>query len=240
LFVLGAGAYVLHRIGNLHNRVHRLEFESPLRQVIAVNVELKRQFFSESLQLPDDEVDFPEIVRAIRLRLQLWKGHYAGDVSFYANFDEERLDRSEFSEYPTRSSQFPIELAAYPLFGKRLDVQIGPPAVGANSPEKLVVLLSHKAIIIRARDGRFPGNVSSGHLYRPEARDLLIPIRADDLREYEDDFGHDDPDFLQMIGSSRRYQWSGRWAAWNLAAVSPEILSFTTSFLDKSPVRPND
>jgi hypothetical protein len=237
--VVAGGVYLLHQFERLRNRVHRLEFEPPLREVMTICVELGREFFAEALNLPDDEIDNPEMVRAIWLRLQIWKEHYTGDIAFHVRFGEEPLKRASISEFPTTSFQFPLELATYPLFGKEFE-QRNPSDSGANSAEKLVVLLSHKAIIIRARDGCFAGGVSSGHSYQPSTSDLVIPIREDDLHEYIDNFGHDDPDFLMMAGSVRRYERSGRWASWSITALFPEVLSFTTAHLDKSTVKPND
>jgi len=47
----------------------QIEFDSPLREVIAVNIEIQRKFFSEALRLSDEEIDAaPRIVRGIRLR----------------------------------------------------------------------------------------------------------------------------------------------------------------------------
>jgi hypothetical protein len=110
---------------------------------------------------------------------------------------------------------------------------------GPASPEKLAVLLSHKTIIIRARDGRFDWHASSGHSYKPSPSDLVIPIREDDLHDYVDTYGDDDLDWFMVAGYSRRYKRDGRWASWSMTAVYPKALSSTTSVLDKSAVRPN-
>jgi hypothetical protein len=133
-----------------------------------------------------------------------------------------------------------LELARYPLFGKTFEQKDGSSDVGPKSPEKLMVLLSHKAIMVRARDGRFDWGLCYGHSYTPSSSELVIPIREDDLYEYVDNYGHDDADFLMMRGRARRYKRDGRWASWRITAVYPEPLSSTASALDKNPVKPND
>ena len=233
--------YLGWRIGQLRDRVRRLEFEGPLREVITVSVELRPEFFSEALKLPREEISrSSEMVRAIWLRLQIWKDHYTGEIAFYARFGEEPLGRSSICEFPTDSFQFPLELARCVLFGKALDRENRSFDFGPTSSEKLVVLLSQKALVIRARDGRFDWIASSGHCYKPSPSDLLIPIREDDLDEFLDNYGHDDPDWLQMKGLDRHYKRDGRWANWRITALYPESLSWTTAHFDKSAVKPND
>jgi hypothetical protein len=232
--------YLFWRIDQLHHRLRQVERDSLLREVMTVSVQLRREYFSEALKLSDEEIDgAPQTVRGIWLRLLIWKAHYSGDIAFFRGPGEEPK-RESIYQFPTDSFQFPVELARCCLFGEADEKQDSVLEFGPKSPEKLEVLLSHKAIIIRARDGRFEWAVSSGHSYKLRPSDLVIPIREDDLQEYLDTYGHDDADFLMMMGRERRYKRDGRWASWRIAAVCPEALSSTTSVLDESPVEPND
>lgn len=229
--------YIESRIRNV---ARQIALDSPLRKVMTVSVELRREFFMEALKLSDEEIDAsPRMVRHISLHLQTWKAHYQGDVGFYGERGEE-LRRDKIWEFPTTSSQFPLDLAKCSLFGKAGEKADSDSDSGRSAPERLEVLLSHKAIIIYARDGRFEWRVNSGHSYKPSPSDLVIPIREDDLQEYRDTYGHDDPDWLMITGHNRYYKRLGRWAAWRVLAVFPEPLSSTTFFLDGSPEKPND
>ena len=216
----------------------QIEFDSPLREVIAVNIEIQRKFFSEALRLSDEEIDAaPRIVRGIRLRLQVWKTHYSGDIAFYGELGEEPcLKREDIYAFPTSTFQFPVVLAQHPLLGP---ADKSGPHFGPKASESLEVLLSHKAIIVRARDGRFEFD-AAGHCYKPRPSDLVIPTREADLKEYVDTFGCDDPDWLMMTGQQRRYERRGRWAMWTMFAVSPGSLSSTMLSLDDGAVKPSD
>jgi hypothetical protein len=216
----------------------QIEFDSPLREVIAVNVEIQRKCFSEALKLSDEEIDAaPRIVRGIRLRLQVWKTHYSGDIAFYGKLGEGPCwKREDIQEFPTSTFQFLLVLAQHPLLGPADESRSD---FGLKAPEGLEVLLSHKAIIIRGRDGRFECD-AAGHCYKPRPSDLVIPTREADLREYVDTFGLDDPDWLMVTGRTRHYERRGRWAVWTLCAVSPKSVSSTISSLDDSAVKPND
>ena len=222
--------YLFWRIDQLHHRLRRVESDGLLREVITVSVQLSR----------DEEIDgSPQAVRGMRLRLLTWKAHYTGDIAFFRGPGEDPKRESVY-EFPTVSFQFPLELARCCLFGEADERQDSVSGFGPGSPEKLAVLLSHKAIIIRARDGRFDWRVSSGHSYKPGPSDLVIPIREDDLHDYLDTYGHDDLDWVMVAGHARRYKRDGRWATWSMTAIYPEALSSTTSVLDKSAVKPND
>jgi hypothetical protein len=216
----------------------QIEFDSPLREVIAAQVELQNEFLSEALKLSEQEISgATQIIRGITVQLQIWKAHYSGEVAFYRKFAEEPVKRTIIHEFPTSHYQFPLALAKHTLFAvadENFHLDFGP-----NSPEKLEVLLSHKAIIIRARDGRFEWD-ASGHCYKQQPSDLVIPIREQDLQECVDTYGQDDPDWSMMTGHERRYERRGRWARWSIFAVFPESLSRTTSSLDASVVKPND
>jgi hypothetical protein len=232
--------YLFWRIDQLHHRLRRVESDGLLREVITVSVQLSREYFSEALKLSDEEIDgSPQAVRGMRLRLLTWKAHYTGDIAFFRGPGEDPKRESVY-EFPTVSFQFPLELARCCLFGEADERQDSVSGFGPGSPEKLAVLLSHKAIIIRARDGRFDWRVSSGHSYKPGPSDLVIPIREDDLHDYLDTYGHDDLDWVMVAGHARRYKRDGRWATWSMTAIYPEALSSTTSVLDKSAVKPND
>jgi hypothetical protein len=215
--------------------IRQIEFRSPLREVIKVGIELQNMFFTEALKLSDEEISGnSDIVHGIQLHLRIWKAHYSGDISFYRKLGEEPLKSVKIQEFPTVRYQFPISLAEHSLFG--LPDQNRLFDFGPNGTEKLEVLLSHKAIIVRARDGDLWRSASSTE--RPS--EIVIPIREQDLTEYVDTFGNDDPDWFRATGLQRRYQRRGRWAWWNMSAVYPQSLSWTTSFLDKSAIKPND
>jgi len=233
--------YLLWRIDQLHRRLGDVERDSLLHEVMWVTVQLRREYFLEALGLSDEETDgAPHAVRGIGLRLSIWKAHYSGEVVFFRGPGEEPKRESIF-ESPTFSSQFPLEVARCCLFRDSDENQDTLLDFGPKSPEKLEVLLSHKAIIIRTRDGRFEWGVSgTGHLYKPRPSDVVIPIREDDLFEYLDTYGRDDADFLMMMGDARRYKRDGRWATWNITAVYPKPFSRTTTRLDQSAVKPND
>jgi len=218
----------------------QIALDSPLRKVMKMSVELRREFFVEALKLSDEEIDAsPRIVRHVSLHLQTWKAHYQGEIGFYGERGEE-LKRSKIWAIPTTSSQFPLDLAECSLFGKSDGKTDSDSDFGPSAPERLEVLLSHKAIIICARNGRFGSHVNSCTSYKPRPSDLVIPIREDDLQEYRDTYGHDDPDWLMMTGYNRYYRRQGRWASWSASAVFPGSLSSTTSSLDSTPVKPND
>jgi len=206
------GLFIFWYIDRQMRTVSRqIEFDSPLREVIAANVELQREFLSEALKLSAEEIDGSrEMVLGIRLRLQIWKAHYSGDVAFFRKMGEEPFKRESIHEFPTSTFQFPLALAKCSLFVQAHERGVDELDFGPHSTEKLEVLLSHKAIIIRARDGRFESD-ASGHSYKPRSSDLVIPIREEDLQEFVDTFGRDDPDWLMMTGNERRYQCQGRW-----------------------------
>jgi hypothetical protein len=209
--------------------VRRIELDVPLREVLAIHIGLKQKFFAEALKLSDEEIDSsPELVRSIRIRVQIWKGHYSGDVAFYGN-DEVALKQNEIYEFPTTSDQFPMALGQCPLLRKGADTDAESFDFGQGSPEKLEVLLSHKAVIVRAKDGRF-GIRPAGPFFKSDLLDLVIPTREADLAQWVDTFGQDDPDWLSVAGRTRRYERDGIWVNWSISAVNPMALSWTTSF----------
>jgi len=66
--------YLQWRLDQLRDRTRRLESESPLREVMTVRVQLRREFFSEALKLPNEEIDRSAgMVGGIWLRLEIWK-----------------------------------------------------------------------------------------------------------------------------------------------------------------------
>jgi len=73
------GLYLFWRIDQLHHRLRRVESDSPLREVITVSVQLRREYFSEALKLSDAEIDgSSQAVRGMWLRLLTWRAHYTG------------------------------------------------------------------------------------------------------------------------------------------------------------------
>jgi hypothetical protein len=232
--------YLFWRISQLQHRLRQVEFDGDLREVVEANVQLRREYFSEALALSDQEIDSsPQRVRGISLRILIWKAHYSGDIALFREPGEKPKHES-ICEFPTVLFQFPLELASCGLLREIDEKQKSVLEFGPKSPEKLNVLLSHKAIIIRPRDGRFDWGISSGRSYKPRPSDLVIPIREGDLDKYEDTYGSGDADWHMMTGSARRYKRDGRWADWSIAAVYPKPLSGTTARLDQSAVKPND
>src|SRR5258708_38874439 len=99
-------------------RIGQLERDSPLREVMTVSVQLRREYFSEALKLSDEEIDgSPQAVRGIWLRLLIWKAHYTGEITFFRGSGEEPK-RERIYEFPTDSFQFPLGLATCGLFGE--------------------------------------------------------------------------------------------------------------------------
>lgn len=215
----------------------RLEFDLPLREVIAVTIWLKREYFLEALGLSGDEIDAaPDRVSAIRVRLQCWKSHYSGDIFFYNQVGSVIQERTIY-EFPTASYQFPLGLGEGTLLRKDQDGE--EPSFGWSSNERLEVLLSPSAFIVRAKDGRFKIK-NSGSFFKSDVADLLIPTRESDLEPLEDSYGRDDPDFLLVTGQTRSYERDGRWARWQMSAVNPAPISWTTSSIDKKPLKLSD
>lgn len=215
----------------------RMALDVPLQEVIAVTIWPKREYFLEALKLSANDFDAaPERVSTIRVRLQRWKSHYSGDVSFY-NQNGLIIQKCEIDQFPTTSDQFPVKLGESTLLRK--DREGEEPSLGSGPNEKLEVLLSQCAFIVRAKDGRF-GIRNSGPFFESDLSDLLIPTRESDLAPFLDTFGRDDADFLLVTGHTRRYERDGRWATWQMSTVTPESISWMTKFLDKSPVKLND
>jgi hypothetical protein len=217
------------------------EYDTPLREVVTVQVEIEREFLLEALKLPAEEIATTE-VGAIKLRLEIWKDHYSGEIAFFGKSTGISLPLLECDEvhvYPTDMFQFPIRLGSYPLFG-RTEQHDRYPNFGPNSQEKLEVLLFHRAIVIRAVDGRFPW-ARARYSYQPIASDLVIPLRSDDLAEYRDRYGEDDARWLMMVGNEQRYRQHGRWMCWSVCTTPPQMLSrFKQTPFDTQPVKAND
>ena len=143
--------YLLWRIDQLHRRLGDVERDSLLHEVMWVTVQLRREYFSEALNLSEVETDGSrEAVRGIWLRILIWKAHYIGDIAFFRG-GWGRPKRESVHEFPTVSCQFPLELATCCLFEEAGKKQDSVSEFGPGTPEKLEVLLSHKAIIIHRR-----------------------------------------------------------------------------------------
>jgi hypothetical protein len=125
------------------------------------------------------------------LRLLIWKAHYSGDIALFRG-TADAPERKNIYEFPTVSFQFPLELASSGLLRALDEKQDSTSEFGPKVPERLNVLLSHNAIIIRPRNGRFDWRLSSGRSHKPSSSDLVIPIREDDLDDYEDTYGSGD------------------------------------------------
>lgn len=215
-----------------------LKLDVPLREVIAVTVQLKDEFFTEALMLSCDEVAAaPQLVRSAFIRIEIWKGHYSGTISF-RDGNGALLRENYILELPTTNWEFPVSLSSCPLL-KNYEEGSVVFDIGANSPEKLEALISHKALMLRAKDGRFSSK-HSGASFKADPSDIVIPIREGDLEPYVDDYGSDDPDWLMGTGSSRRYKRRGRWAYWTITAVCPVALDWTMRLLDATPAQLND
>jgi hypothetical protein len=200
-------------------------FDVPLQEVIALNVTLKREFFSDALNLPDDEIDnCPELISGFNLRLKVWKSHYSGDIAFFRR--DGVPERSTIWQFPTTPWQFPVYLGSAGLFrGDDRDEILG--------PEQLEVRVGPSSFSVKGRSGKF---------LKQDSVELVIPTRASDLSKFVDTFGRGDPDWLQATGHTRQYERDGRWARWSMVATNPEPLALNIQFLSlgDGPVKLND
>jgi hypothetical protein len=242
-------AVLLYLIYRLEKRIERMiDLDTPLRQVFFASVDLQNEFFSQALKLSEDEIrNLRDRLMAVRIELQIWKSHYAAKIGFFGRrkegtFAYELAKREEVLEAPSWS-QFPLCLAKCPLLDLTLETNKTKAFdFGPNVPEKLEVLLTHKALILRPRDGRLGyGRSEWSSRNDPRPTDLVIPIREADLEEYED--RNSDADWMLTVGRDRFYRRSGRWMNWTAWSVSPKSLFGwlgTTSSMDASPVKLND
>jgi hypothetical protein len=238
--------YLLYLINKANKYINRqVSWDHPLHQVFHATIHLRDEFFSEALRLPSGKISQATMrLRAVSVELQIWKDHYSGEITFWGKSDPEDLGyevskREKIFETPTSSYQFPAKCELLDL-----TVPTKPHDFGKSTTEKLQVLLSHRAIILRACDGRFWDEDTSWPLHRndPRPTDLVIPIREDDLYEYKAETP-DDADWNREHGLERFYKRSGRWADWGAWSVSPRVLfgeSGVTSRLDAGPVKLND
>ena len=231
--------YLNRGLGQL---AQRIALDSPLKEVLNLRVELKRTYFTDALKLAEAEIDGGRgLLTVISMRLFIWKTHYSGEISFFGGSDGKLLKQEPICLFPTCQFQFPLELTKQKLFvppvGEASEEVQQYFDFGPRSPEKIEVLLSHKSIVVRARDGRF-GMGESGIHFKLAPSDLVIPIRRFDLADYRDTYGEDDAHWLMMVGDERRYKREGDWADWRLMTVRPQPISEVTSRLDQSVTMP--
>ena len=75
----------------MHILTRQIEFDSPLREVIAAQVELRREFLSEVLKLSDEEIEgTPQIIRGITVRLQSGRLTTQVKLPFTENLEKSR------------------------------------------------------------------------------------------------------------------------------------------------------
>jgi hypothetical protein len=224
---LAAWLFIVSVLVSRHrNEFRRMEvFDVPLVEVIALTVTFKRGFFSECLKLPEDEIDNCEqLISGFRLRLQIWKGHYGGDVAYWRKNETTASETSSIWKFPSWS-QFPVNLGRAGLFSK----DTGDSVLG---PERLTVSFDPSSFTIRGEGGRF--------LRSDSFDDLVIPARASDLSEFAERSGEEDADWLMAKGHTRHYERDGRWAHWTIAAVNPESLAWNTRDLRTRSITLND
>jgi len=183
--------YLLYLIDKTNKSNSRqIGWDHPLRQVLYANIELRDEFFSEALRLSDEEIKEATMrLRVVNIQLHIWKDHYSGRITFYGNADGsgyEMVKCEDILEIPTVKYQFPLRLEKCPLLD--LTVKTKPGNGGKGTAENLEVLLSHKAIILRACDGRFWDEDVKWPLHQTDPRPtdstskpLVRPVRPERL-----------------------------------------------------------